>query len=158
MNAACVPIEKRYLLWPECIVTMAKLHWLDVIEIKGVTKTRVEHYQGSVPKFAQNLRTWGEAGTVKLGKQGKIIDRGVTMMFIGYANNHDGDCFRMFNPVTNGVSETLDVIWLRRMFYEKQDADATKQEPIVFLEETRSPEERESSQDSKSEGDTLKKE
>ena len=24
MNAACVPIEKRYLLWPECIVTVSK--------------------------------------------------------------------------------------------------------------------------------------
>ena len=91
-----------------------------------------DSYQGSVPKFASNLRIWGEAGTVKLEKQGKIIDRGVTMMFIGYANNHNGSCFRMFNPATNGVSKTRDVILFRRMFYEKQDAETTKKEPVVF--------------------------
>ena len=39
-----------------------------------------------------------------------------TMMFIGYANNHDGDCYRMFNPKTDDVSKTRDMIWLRQIF------------------------------------------
>ena len=104
----------------------------DCIERKETT--RIEHYQGSLPKFAQYLRTWGEAGTVKLGKQGKVIDRGVTMMFVGYANNHEGDCYRMYNPSTGKICETRDVIWLRRMFYERQDAEDTTQEPVVYLE------------------------
>ena len=73
-----------------------------------------------------------------------MFDRGVKMIFIGYANSHDGDCFRMYNPATNGVSETRDVIWLRRMYYEQKDTDITKQDPIVILEEAQNPEERES--------------
>ena len=70
---------------------------------------------------------------VKSEKQGKIGDCGVTMMFIGYSNNHDGDCYRVFNPKTNGVSKTCDVIWLKRICYEKQDTKITKHEPIVTL-------------------------
>jgi hypothetical protein len=41
-------------------------------------------------------------------------------MFIGYPPNHEGDCYWMWNPVTNGVHTTRDVIWLKRMFYNKE--------------------------------------
>lgn len=40
-------------------------------------------------------------------------------MMVGYAKDHAGDVYRMWNPETNGIRETRDVIWLRRMFYEK---------------------------------------
>jgi hypothetical protein len=48
-----------------------------------------------------------------------VDDRGVQCMLVGYALDHAGDCYRMWNPDTNGIHETRDVIWLRRMFYEK---------------------------------------
>jgi hypothetical protein len=38
-------------------------------------------------------------------------------MFIGYAKDHEGDCYQMWNPKTSGVHSTRDVIWLRRMYY-----------------------------------------
>ena len=40
-------------------------------------------------------------------------DHGVTIMMIGYANYHEGNVYRMFNPYTVRVSETRDVIWLQ---------------------------------------------
>ena len=70
---------------------MTKLDWLQSVIIDDVTKTRIEHYGMQMPKFAKNLRTWGEAGTVKSGKDGKLGDRRITMMMVGYTKHHEGD-------------------------------------------------------------------
>jgi hypothetical protein len=40
-------------------------------------------------------------------------------MFVGYSKDHPGDTYRMFNPTTGGIHDTRDLIWLRRMFYQK---------------------------------------
>jgi hypothetical protein len=92
-----------------------------VTTINGLTLTQYKHFCGKNPKFAQHLRTWGEAGTVKTKTKTtpKIADHGVQCMFIGYAKDHKGDCYQMWNPKMSGVHihNTGDVIWLRRMFY-----------------------------------------
>jgi hypothetical protein len=64
-------------------MTMTKLDWLKLIAIKGIKKTRIEHYGLPIPRFAQYLRNWGEAGNVKTGKDGKMGDHEVTCMFVG---------------------------------------------------------------------------
>jgi hypothetical protein len=38
-------------------------------------------------------------------------------MFVGYASNHKGDCYRMWNPNTKKISETHDIVFLNRMFF-----------------------------------------
>jgi hypothetical protein len=38
-------------------------------------------------------------------------------MFVGYALNHKGDCYRMWNPNTKKVSKTDDIVFLNRMFF-----------------------------------------
>jgi hypothetical protein len=38
-------------------------------------------------------------------------------MMIGYALNHMGDSYCMWNKQTNGVHITRDVIWLKWMFF-----------------------------------------
>ena len=92
MNHVCVPRDMRYTLWPECVITATKLDWLMIDELNGVKKTRVEHYQDLIPNFVQHLRNWEEAGTMETGKDSKVGDRGVTMIFLGYANWHEGNC------------------------------------------------------------------
>jgi hypothetical protein len=74
-----------------------------------------------MPAYAQHLHTWGEAGTVtiKTTMMPKVRDRGVQCMFVGYAVKHPGDTYRMWDPVTGGIHETRDIIWLRRMYYGK---------------------------------------
>ena len=54
---------------------------------------------------------WGEAGVVREGKDGKTGDRGIKMMVVGYPNNRESDCKRMYNPQTKRVVVTRDVIW-----------------------------------------------
>ena len=41
-------------------------------------------------------------------------------MFVGYQENHYGDCYRMCYPTTNKILLTRDVIWLHRMYFKKR--------------------------------------
>ena len=92
------------------------------IEIDGKIASRYNHWiGGKEPKFGNHLRTWGEAGTVKIKTIAtpKLGDRGVQCMFVGYAVDHAGDCYRMWDPRTGRVHESRDIIWLKRMFFTK---------------------------------------
>ncbi len=96
---------------------MTKLDWLKLITINMVKNTRIEHYGLPLPNFTQYLHTWGEAGVIKTGKDGKTRDRVVTDMFVSYTSNHEGDCYRMWNPKTKKIFETHDKVFLNRMFF-----------------------------------------
>eukprot|EP00957_Ditylum_brightwellii_P073266 5569217-Ditylum_brightwellii.AAC.1 len=41
-------------------------------------------------------------------------------MFVGYAIKHEGDCYEMLDPTTSIVFELCNVIWLKRMYYQKK--------------------------------------
>jgi hypothetical protein len=86
-----------------------------------------------LPLWTKNLCTYGEAGTVKESRCGKVLDRGVTMMFIGYNQENPENCFRMFNPESGRVTLTRDIIWLGWMYYPRWNAKATQQLPIVAV-------------------------
>ena len=122
MASANIPLEVKYKVAKEAIKTAALLDGLLTIDINGTVMSRYEHAFGKNPKCVNFLRTFGEAGTVKTRERGtpKLANRGVACMFIGYPPNHEGDVYRMWNPVTNGVHTTRDVIWLRRMYYNKE--------------------------------------
>jgi hypothetical protein len=117
MHAAEVPRNRRIEFFSEVIMTMTTLDWLKLITVNKVKKTRIEHYGLPLPNFTRYLRTWGEAGIIKTGKDRKIRDRGVTGMFVGYASNHEGNCYRMWNPKTKKIYETRDIVFLERMFF-----------------------------------------
>ena len=38
-------------------------------------------------------------------------------MFVGYAKDHAGNCYRMYNPATSRIHTSRDVKWLGRMYY-----------------------------------------
>lgn len=120
MAAANVPAATRRLIWNEAFQTATLLDGLMVVTVGGVTKTRWEHWYGSLPGFAQHLHTWGEAGVVKIRGLAtpKVANRGVPCMFVGYSKNHPADTYRMYNPASGGIHDTRDVVWLRRMFYQ----------------------------------------
>ena len=44
------------------------------------------------------------------------------MMFVGYPANREEDSVRMWNEITNGGVTTQDMIWMKQMFYEKDDS------------------------------------
>jgi hypothetical protein len=49
--------------------------------------------------------------------QPKLCDCGLNCMFVGYSMDHYGDVYYMWNPKTNGVHVTRDIVWLKHMFY-----------------------------------------
>ena len=87
MIGANIPPDRKWLLCSEAFLLATKLDWLIVVDIGRKNMTRVEHHQGELPDFATHLRAFGEAGTVKKGKEGKVGSRGVTIIFVGYAKS-----------------------------------------------------------------------
>jgi hypothetical protein len=114
------------LLFREAFKTATDLDSLVVTTVGENKATRHEHFNGKNPKWMKFLRTWGEAGTVKVKTKTtpKFADRGVHCMFIGYADDHDGDVYRMWNPKTERVHITWDVIWMKQMMFTKGVEDA----------------------------------
>ena len=119
MICANVPLAKRYVLYREALDTATKLDGLTVLKIGNKEATRYEHWGVENPKFTKHMRVWGESGVVKVKKVGtpKLANRGVNCMFVGYASEHAGDCYRMYNEDTQRVHVTRDVRWLNRMYY-----------------------------------------
>jgi hypothetical protein len=123
MADANLPLNFRYRLYPEVIRTAAKLDSLLVINIRGIEKTTFQFFNNDKePRWASKLRTWGEAGVVKLKDlaTAKLEDHGRTCMFVGYAADHSADCYRMWDPLTSRLHVSRDVVWLRRMFFTKK--------------------------------------
>ena len=89
MNAANIPKKQKWILNPDATMMVMKLDWLQVIDINGVEKAQIEHFGYSLPGFTKHLHTWGEVGTIKLAKQNKVENYGLTCIFVGYANHHE---------------------------------------------------------------------
>jgi hypothetical protein len=62
----------------------------------------------------------------------KITDHGAQCMMLGYVAGHMGDCNRMWDPITNGIHESHDVIWMRRMFYTRDIGQDIMGPPMVI--------------------------
>ena len=79
MTRANLPRTIRYRLLKDAYKTAALLDGLTAIKIDDKTATRYIHWCGKNPSFANHLRTWGEAGTVKIKTKmtPKLSDRGV---------------------------------------------------------------------------------
>ena len=74
----------------EAATTVTALDNLIPVTWNVITTTRYEHAGFEIPKFVKYLRTFGEAEIVKNGKDGKVGDRGITMVFVRYADEHAG--------------------------------------------------------------------
>ena len=97
---------------------------------KSTKKSPHERFFGIKPKIVDNLRTFGESGVVTTNPgptiKGKIEDRGILCMFLGYATGHDGKTYRMLNLKTRKVLLTCDVKWLHKFYAKKKGIPAHK--------------------------------
>jgi hypothetical protein len=133
MNAAQIPKSEQFKLWSEAATTVTALDNLILVTWNGITKTQYKHAGFEIPKFVKYLRTFGKAGVVKNGKDGKVGERGITMLFVGYADEHAGNCYRMYNPVTSQVSVMQDVIWSGHMYFTNENCEKTKALPVIAV-------------------------
>ena len=113
MVKAKLPEEIKYKLCKEHFSCAMYLSNLAVVTLNGMTATRYKHFIEAKPCFAKHLRIWREASTVSTGKV-------ETMIFIGYAKNHARDCYCIYNPTTEFMTEMRDIrdiTWMHHMYY-----------------------------------------
>ena len=131
MREAGLPEELKYKLWAECVKTVTDLDGLLIS--KKEEKSSYEKFFKSQQKFSSHLRTFGEIGIV-LNKQkikSKLSDRGFRAIFVGYADNHAGDVYKMYNPVTSKVTLTRDVRFLGKYYGELKNLLNDDEEPEI---------------------------
>ena len=119
MSAANIPTGTRGKVAIEAIKCATQLDGLVIVKIDSESKARDMHVYAKLPKWTKNMKTFGEAGVVKEGKNSKTDDHGIEMMFVGYPFNLEEVSVRMWNPGTNRVCTSRDVIWTKQMYYKK---------------------------------------
>ena len=123
--SANVPNDMKNVLFPYAYKCAFDCRSLEVINVHGVMKTRAEHFNKELPNFSKYLRRWGEAGTVKTTpvNAAKSRERGVTCIFVGYADKRPGDCYVMIDPKSKNYRPyfSRDVIFLNRNYYTKSN-------------------------------------
>ena len=139
-------IESKYKgeFWCEVISTATKL---DSIMVRPErTKPLINCFVGRMQstRYMTSLRTFGEMAVIAIheGKKirSKLDDRGKTCMFVGYADDHSEDVYRLLNIHTKRIIISRDVRWLNIIWkqYKKKSIYARKQDELFLDEEERS--------------------
>ena len=137
MGAAHLPNNLRGRVAIEVLKCATLLDGLNVVTIKERTTMHDVHLFGINPLWTMILHTWGEARVVKSGKDGKTGNHGKAMMFIGYPPKRESNSVKMCNPSTNWFMVTCDIIWLKRMYYEKENETIIKLDPFGMTEDAK---------------------
>ena len=102
----------RNKLWAECAN-----YNTNVENLLASTRTNVIPpwvNQTIFKKRLQNLKIFGTTAIIKTANdiQGKIMNRGTKMMFVGYADNHSTEVYRFLNLETKRIVLSRDAIWV----------------------------------------------
>ena len=134
MKEAGLDEKMKTKLWAECVRTATILDGFLVDSSKN--KSKYELFYGRESELISHLRSFGEVDIVfdykgkKMRK--KLEDRGFPAIFVGYAPDHAGDVYRMFNPVTSRVIVTRDVKFLGKYYGDWKKSD--KKTMSAYLE------------------------
>jgi len=111
MLGAHLDEEHQGRLWAEAVYTATQLHNA-VPNRNGGAPNDLWYGPGKGPNILPHLVQWGRIGYVtNRTKQPKLTLKSTKMVCMGYAKDHAGDVYRMYNPVNSTVIETRDVKW-----------------------------------------------
>jgi Reverse transcriptase (RNA-dependent DNA polymerase) len=115
LNGAGLKGDLRNKIWAECVMTTTYLS--NVIATRSNMKSPFELLYDTKPVLPEELKIFGEVGvvTTKDKIQAKLANRGTPCIFVGYAENHSKDVYRMLNLETNAIINSRDIIWLKKM-------------------------------------------
>ncbi len=108
-NDANFDSSMRLKLAKECLSLANKNCNLVVIKFNNKQVTKYKAAGQAIPKWTNNLRSFGEAGVVEIGKDGKLGDYKVTCIFVNYADKHLSECYWMYNPKSGKIIKTRDI-------------------------------------------------
>jgi transposase InsO family protein len=96
-------------LWAEAVYTANRLHNA-VPNRAGLAPD--ELWYGKPPKLLDNLVQFGRIGYVTIrNTTAKLTPKSIKMVMLGYAPDHAGDVYRLYNPETKRIVESRDVTW-----------------------------------------------
>jgi hypothetical protein len=133
MNEAKLPESLRKALWTECANTATDID--NVVVSNKISPHQAFH--GKPPKYIDHMRIFGEMGVIKDhdgGFKSKLADKGTTVMFLGYAQDHSGDVFRFLKIKTMKVVLSRDVIWLNQLYYHYKNNFKMELQSVMVLE------------------------
>jgi hypothetical protein len=115
LNGAGLMGDLRNKIWAECAMTTTYLY--NILSSKSSFRSPFELFFGSKPILHYELKIFGEVGvvTTKDKIQSKLTNRESPCIFVGYAENHSRDVYRMLNLDTNAIIKSRDIIWLKKM-------------------------------------------
>ena len=118
----------RKILWAEAMNTAIDL---DNVMTQKDGLSAYQKFTGTAqPKYAQNLRTFGEIGVIinKRGHRSKMIHRGKKAMMVGYHCQSGTEVYRMYNFETEKITQTRDIRWTNKMYhkYHQKTDDETQ--------------------------------
>ncbi|MFM8622139.1 MAG: reverse transcriptase domain-containing protein, partial [Holophagaceae bacterium] len=98
-------------LWAEAVSTATKLHNA-VPNRVGAAPDELWYGAHKGPRILEHLVQWGRIGYVTNRlKQPKLTPKATKMVCMGYAKDHAGDVYRMYNPENGVIIESRDVKW-----------------------------------------------
>ena len=118
LNGAMLSQDLRTGLWAHAADMCSKLE--NIIVTDPLKLTSSELFHGTNPKWTKHLRTFGEIAILVDNRKikGKLEDRGIPCIFIGYPENHSGDVYKFFNYKLKSVLHSRDVVWIGQKYGE----------------------------------------
>ena len=79
------------------------------------------------PSFIKHLHILGEMGFVlihrQIGYKSTISDKGKEAFLVGYATEHAGDVYRMYDPNKSRIKISRDVRWMGKFYNDGHPID-----------------------------------
>ena len=120
-TAAGFTAQMKQKLWAEGVQTSTRL-CNSMVQKSGLQSSHKLFY--GQEEFTPNLfHRIGEMAVIAKREpiKAKMADRGKTMVFVGYSQDHAKDVYRFYNTVTRAVVQSRDVIWLEKLYGEYVD-------------------------------------
>ena len=109
LNWARLTERLRHRLWAQCADVATKLE--NIIVKGGSEMSAHEKFYGYALEIFEYLRTFGEVAMVHDENKinGKLTNRGIPCLFIGYAEDHSPDVYQFLNQETEPVESCAEM-------------------------------------------------
>ena len=127
LDGAGLKGDKRRKLWGEA--WRMRKDWWNVTVKMGEEKCLDEKWNGAMPRWTRDIRTFGEICVgLKLGKQKKIWNKGFDGMMVGHSHESGVGAYRIHNLNTGKIHNTRNVRWIGKMHkeYSKEEGVSSK--------------------------------
>ena len=128
--------QDKRKFWCEVISTATKLD--NIMVRKERTKPPFTLFYNDEAKYTKFLRSFGELAVIAIsdGKKmrSKLDTRGRTGIFVGYADIHAGNVYRLINIQTKKIILSRDIQWLNSFWkeYKKRKDDSKKLVDVFY--------------------------